>query len=99
MTVIEGFNHRIARLVVGMTERKGEGGEWEWALVDAALETTETWTIREYVRRWQVKIMEYVSGRPIYKLCAIKECMEGYIRFLRCWYQEYGHNHTEKDVE
>ena len=25
--------------------------------------------IREYMRRWQAKIAEYVVGIPIYKLC------------------------------
>ena len=29
MTVIDGFNHRIARRISGMTARKGYIGEWE----------------------------------------------------------------------
>ena len=49
-----------------MTERKAKGRELEWALVETALDTTKIWKIREYVRRWQVKIASYVSGRPIY---------------------------------
>ena len=37
MTVLEVFHHRTARNISGMTERKGGGGEWEWASVDADL--------------------------------------------------------------
>ena len=51
MTVLEGLLHSINRRVVGMTSRKGDGKEWEWASVDASLETTGVWLIREYMRR------------------------------------------------
>ena len=33
MTVLEGFHRIIARLIEGMTLRKGDSGEWEWDLV------------------------------------------------------------------
>ena len=36
ITVLEGFNYRIARHIAGMTAKKGDGGEWEWASVGAA---------------------------------------------------------------
>ena len=39
MAVLEGFHHRIARPVLGITVRKGDGGEWEWDSVDVALGT------------------------------------------------------------
>ena len=52
-----------------MTARKGGGSKWEWGSVDAALEITGIWSIREYVRRHQAKIAEYVSGIPIEELC------------------------------
>ena len=58
MMVIEGLQHRIARWIAGMTARKGNSGEWEWALVGAALETTWIWTIREYVKRKQATITD-----------------------------------------
>ena len=47
MTALEGFDHRIARWIVGVTANKGDGGEWEWASVDVALETMDIWLIRE----------------------------------------------------
>ena len=40
MMLLGGLCHTIARHIVGVTERKGDGGEWEWVLVDAALDTT-----------------------------------------------------------
>ena len=83
MIVLEGFNHRIARQIAGMTVNKDNGGEWERALLDAALDTRGLWKIREYVRRQQVTIAEYVAWRPIYKLFTDADRMEGSIRFLR----------------
>ena len=47
MTVLEGFHHKITRRIVGRTAWRGDGGEWEWYLVDAALEVTGLWMIRE----------------------------------------------------
>ena len=40
MTLLEGFHHRIAIHVLGMTLNKFDSGEWDWDLVDAELETT-----------------------------------------------------------
>ena len=45
--------------------RRGNGGEWKWALAKTALEVTGIWTIREYMRRRQATIAEYDTGRPI----------------------------------
>ena len=50
VVVIEVFHHRTTRRIEGMTERKGNGGEWEWDLVDVLFEVTGSLTIREYVR-------------------------------------------------
>ena len=55
MTVLEGFHHMIARWITGMSARKGNVGEWEWALVDAALDTTGIWPLRGYVSRQKEK--------------------------------------------
>ena len=37
MTVLEGFHHSIVIRIEGMKARRGDGGEWEWDLVDAAM--------------------------------------------------------------
>ena len=85
--MIEGFCHRVARWIAEMTASKGGGGELGWALMDAALDVTVIWSIREYVRRRQEKIAEYVAGRPIYELCTGADRMEGSSRFIRWWDQ------------
>ena len=90
--VIEGFHHRISRSNTGRTERKGDFGEWEWALVGAELETMGIWMLREYTRRRQETNTEYVAGRPILELCTYKYRMEGSIRFLRYWNQDHKPN-------
>ena len=38
--VLEGFHNSISRRIVGMLEWRRDSGEWEWALVDVALEVT-----------------------------------------------------------
>ena len=83
ITVLEGFCRRIARQIVGMTARKGDDREWEEALVDVELDNTRIWPIREYVRRNQVTITDYIAGRPISKLCTGAKHIEGSSRFLR----------------
>ena len=40
MVVIEVFHHRTTRQIEVMTAMKGNGGEWEWALVDVLFEVT-----------------------------------------------------------
>ena len=41
----------------------------------AALEVTGIWPIREYVRRWKAKIVEYVAWKPKYEICKNIESM------------------------
>ena len=81
-----------------MKARKGHKGKWECASVEAALETTGILSIREYMRRWQAIIAEYVSGRTIYELFTGEDWMEGLNRFLRWWDQYHGLNQTEREV-
>ena len=47
MTVLKGSYHIIPRRISGMTARRGAGREWEWALVEAALEAEAIWLMRE----------------------------------------------------
>ena len=64
--------------------------------MDAALEVTGLWPIRDYVRRWQEKIMDYVAWRIIYKPFICAENMEGPSRFLRWWEQEHAPTQAER---
>ena len=83
MEVLEIFHHSITRQIVGMTARRRNNRECEWALVGASLKVTGLWPMREYVWRRQMTIVEYVTGRPVYGLCTGAEKMEGYTRLLR----------------
>ena len=65
MKVLEGFHHSIARRISGMMVRRGAGGEWEWALVEAALEAAGICLMREYVQSQQASIADYVIDRTI----------------------------------
>ena len=59
-----------------MTARRGDGGEWEWLLVDAEVEA-----------KWKETVAKYVAGRPIYELFKGVKRMERFSRLLRRWYQ------------
>ena len=81
-----------------MKECIGAGREWEWALVEEALEETRIWPMREYVRRRQATIEEYVAYQPIYNLFIGVDHIEGSRRFLRWWDQYNGPNQAEQEV-
>ena len=59
MGVLEIFHHSIVRWILVMTVRKGDGVEWGLDLVDAELDITGIFPIREYMRRRHETIVEY----------------------------------------
>ena len=67
--VMEGFHHRTARQITGITETSGAVKEWEYLSVVAELKAAVLQPIMEYIRRQQVPILEKVGCRPIYILC------------------------------
>ena len=81
-----------------MTVIKSDAGEWERALVEAALEVTGRLLIREYMRRHQETVAGYVSGRPICRIFKGAEKMEVSIGLLRCWDQEHGPKQVEREM-
>ena len=60
-----------------MTVTHGAGGEREYPPVVAAMEAAGLHPIRDYIRRRQATIVEKVSCRPIYELCAKAEHTPG----------------------
>ena len=87
MMVLEAFHHSISRQISMMTVRKDFCGESEWASLDAALETTGIWMIREYVISQKATIMEYVAGIPMCKILIGAERLVVSSRLLRWWDQ------------
>ena len=65
LQVLEGFRHRAAQLIMGMTS----GGEWEYPLVVKAIEAAGIHSIGMYIKRRKTTIVERVACRPIYELC------------------------------
>ena len=63
------------------------------------MDTTGIWPIREYARRRQAKIAEYLVGRPIYEIFTCADQMEGSSRLLGWLYQEHDPKQTESKVE
>ena len=69
LKVLEGFHHRVARIITGMALQRMTGREWEWPQVAEALETAGLWTIKEYIQQRQDTGAAQVECRPIYELC------------------------------
>ena len=70
LTIIEGFNHQVDRIIAGNTAwRDGDGG-WEWPPVEEDLDVTGIYLIKEYIQRRQATIAAPISNHPIYELFA-----------------------------
>ena len=49
-------------------------------LEEEYIEAMGLWKIREYARRWQAKVVEYITTCPIFELCNGKRGFRGKIR-------------------
>ena len=56
--------------------------------MEESLKGAGMWPMKEYIRRRQATIAEYIANRPIYELCTGSERMPGSSRFLRWWDQD-----------
>ena len=52
-----------------------------------ALESVGIWPMKEYIRRQQSTIANYITNHPIYELCTGAERMPVSSRFMRWWDQ------------
>ena len=83
LKVLEGFHHRAARRIMGMTAKRGAGGEWEYPMVVEAMETAGLYSIRVYNSGRHATIAERVAYHPIYELCTYAERMPGKSQFVQ----------------
>ena len=88
LKVLEGFHHRVERRIMGLTEKYGAGGEWEYPSVVEAMEATGLHPIGEYIRRRQATIAERVYCRPIYEIYTEAERISGTSQMVRWWDQD-----------
>ena len=56
LKVLEGFHHRAARQITGLTEKCRAGREWEYPSVEEAMETAGIHPIVVYIKRQQTTI-------------------------------------------
>ena len=64
------------------------GREWEYPLVEEAMEGAGLHPIRVYIKRRHTTIAERVACRPVYELCMESEWMPGTIRLVQWWDQD-----------
>ena len=77
LKVLEGFQHRAARRITGMSDKRGAGGEWEYPLVVEAMEAAGIQPIGVYIRRQQAIIVVMLAFQLLYKLCTEAERILG----------------------
>ena len=94
--VLEGFHHRIARRIAGKVAFR-QGDEWVWPPLQEALDEAGLWPMREYIRRRQATVEQYIATRPIYELCTTAVPQRGSSRLLRWWQQD--HSAVEEEEE
>ena len=82
LKVLEGFQHRAARRITGMSDKRGAGGEWEYPLVVEAMEAAGIQPIGLYIRRQQATIVVRLACHLLYKLCTEAERMLGTSRLV-----------------
>ena len=61
LKVLEGFQHRAAQRIMGLMEKRGAGGEWQYPSVLEAMEAAGLHTIGVYIMRRQADTAERVA--------------------------------------
>ena len=82
LKVLTAFHHRAAQRITGMMVKCGAGGEWEYPVLEEAMDAAGIHPVGVYINRRQTAIAERVSCRPIYALCAKAERMPGKNRMV-----------------
>ena len=82
LKVLTVFHHQAARQIMGMTAKRGAGGEWEYPVVDEAMDAVGIHPIRVYIKRRQTNISERVACFPVYALCTEVKRIPGTIRIV-----------------
>lgn len=91
LEILKSFHHRVARRLSGMMPHRAEDGTWTYPPLQEAMEKASLWPMREYVRRRQATVEDYIATRPIYNLCiaADAEPLPGSTSRLRWWNQDH----------
>ena len=66
---LEGFHHQVARRLTGRLPRKSANNQWIYPPVAETLHLAGFFTMKEYIRRRQNTVADYIASRPIYDLC------------------------------
>ena len=88
LKILTAFRHRAAFRIMGMTEKRGSGGEWEYPAVEGAMDSAGLHPIGVYINSQQTTIAERVACRPVYALCTEVERMLGTSQMVRWWDQD-----------
>ena len=86
--LLEGLHHQAARRIMGRTQKRGAGGEWEYPPLVEAMEAAGLHSIWEYIRSLKTTIVGKVVCRTIYELYSKAQPMPGTRRMVRWWDQD-----------
>ena len=83
MEVLEVFHHQITSKTTGNMSWRVEEEGWEFTQED--LKAAGLWPLREYVRRRQATIAEYILSPHIFEFCTRAEQITGSSCILKWW--------------
>ena len=95
INVLTAFHHRGARRIIGITEKRGSGGEWEYPVVEEAIDFVGLHPIGVYIKGQQTTISQKMAFRPVYALCTEADKIPGTIRMV-CWWDQDTVNEMEE---
>ena len=74
---LEGVNVGFLRQVAGMTDQKLGVNTWKKEVAERLLHETGKKLLREYIKRSQGTVADWVVLRPILEVCAEETGLEG----------------------
>ena len=84
----QGFHHRVARRLTGMTARL-QNGVWVYPPIEEALEAAGLRTIDVYIARRRRRMQAQVEERPIYRICQETPRLPGTPTTLGLWWEQF----------
>ena len=84
----DGVPPLAAQRITGMTHKYRAGREWEYPLVEEAMEAARFHPIGVYIKRQKMTIADRVACRPVYSLYTEAERMPDTNRLLQWWEQD-----------
>ena len=80
---LTSFHHQAARRIMGMTAKRGAGGERYYSAVEEEMDYAGIQPIGVYIKSRHTTIAGMLACRPVYALCMEAERIPGMSRMVQ----------------